>query len=371
MDSPTAPKAGAMLHLRGNTLSEGEPVALPLVQSSMYHLPGDWSGGPSYGRVDNATWEQLEHVLSYLEDAPTLAFPSGMGAISASLFACVKAGSRILIPSDGYYVTRRLSERFLQNLGVAVDQRPTASFAEGGFEGYDVVFAETPSNPGLDLCDLRAISAQVHAAGGILIVDNTTMTPLGQRPLELGADVVVASDTKAPSGHSDVLLGHLATRNADILQAAREWRQFGGGIPGPQEAWLAHRGLETLELRFDRMCSSAEVLAERLAAHPLVQAVRFPGLANDPSHQLAKQQMARFGFLISLTLDSAEQADAFINGCPLLRAATSFGGVHSSAERRARWGDAVAPGFVRLSVGTEPVEELWSAIAAALDSLRA
>ncbi|WP_291732211.1 cystathionine gamma-lyase [Leisingera sp. F5] len=369
MDTPTAPKAGAMLHLRGNTLSEGEPVALPLTQSSMYHLPGDWTGGPSYGRVDNATWEQLEHVLAYLEDAPTLAYPSGMAAISASLFATVKAGAKILIPSDGYYVTRRLSERFLQNLGVQVEQRPTTGFAEGGFDGFDVVFAETPSNPGLDLCDLRAIGDAVHAAGGILIVDNTTMTPLGQRPLELGADVVVASDTKAPGGHSDVLMGHLATRNEDILQAAREWRQFGGGIPGPQEAWLAHRGLETLDVRFDRMCSTAEVLAERLAAHPLVQDIRFPGLASDPSHELAKQQMARFGFLISITLDSSEQADAFINSCPLIRSATSFGGVHTSAERRARWGDAVAPGFVRISVGTEPAEELWSAMAAALEML--
>ncbi|MEX0302034.1 MAG: PLP-dependent transferase, partial [Leisingera sp.] len=178
MDKSTAPKAGAMLHLRGNTLSEGEPVALPLIQSSMYHLPGDWTGGPSYGRVDNATWEQLEHVLAYLEDAPTLAFPSGMAAISASLFATVKAGAKILIPSHGYYVTRRLSERFLRNFGVEVEQRPTASFAEGGFEGFDVVFAETPSNPGLDLCDLRAIARDVHAVGGILIVDNTTMTPL-------------------------------------------------------------------------------------------------------------------------------------------------------------------------------------------------
>ncbi|UWQ56239.1 cystathionine gamma-lyase [Leisingera caerulea] len=370
MDKPTAPKPGAMLHLRGNTLSEGDPVALPLTHSSMYHVPGDWNGGPSYGRADNATWEHLEHVLGYLEDAPVLAFPSGMAAITASLFATVKAGSRILIPSDGYYVTRRLSERFLQNLGVEVEQRPTASFAEGGFEGVDVVFAETPSNPGLDLCDLRAVSDAVHAAGGLLIVDNTTMTPLGQRPLELGADVVVASDTKAPGGHSDVLMGHLATRNEDVLQAARDWRMIGGGIPGPQEAWLAHRGLETLEVRFDRMCNTAEVLAERLAAHPLVQQIRFPGLASDPSHELAKQQMVRFGFLISITLYSAGQADAFINNCPLIRAATSFGGVHTSAERRARWGDAVAPGFVRISVGTEPAEELWSAMAASLDALQ-
>ncbi|MFW8634817.1 cystathionine gamma-lyase [Cribrihabitans pelagius] len=361
-------RPGAMLHLRGNALAKGDPVALPVTQSSMYHLPGDPDGGPGYGRVSNATWEHLEHVLGNLEQAPALAFPSGMAAISASLFATVKAGSRVLIPSDGYYVTRRLCERFLQNLGVVVDQRPTLEFAAGGLEEYDVVFAETPSNPGLDLCPLAEIADAVHAGGGLLIVDNTTMTPLGQRPLELGADVVVASDTKAPGGHSDALMGHLATRNAKVLETAREWRIFAGGIPGPQEAWLLHRGLETLEVRFDRMCSSAEVLAERLSGHSALTALRYPGLPQDPSHALAKAQMERFGFLIGLTLDSKERAEAFINGCPLLRPATSFGGVHSSAERRARWGDGVVPGFVRLSVGIEPVEELWAALSAALDA---
>ena len=210
----------------------------------------------------------------------------------------------------------------------------------------------------------------IDAKGAIVsIADNTTLTPLGQRPLDLGVDVVVSSDTKSMGGHSDALMGHVATRDAARLEAMGEWRSFSGSIPGPQEAWLAHRGLETLDVRFDRMCSTAEVLAERLAAHPLVREIRFPGLESDPSHALAKQQMSRFGFLISITLDSAGQADAFINNCPLIRSATSFGGVHTSAERRARWGDAVAPGFVRISVGTEPAEELWSAMAASLDAL--
>ncbi|WP_170336932.1 cystathionine gamma-lyase [Ruegeria arenilitoris] len=363
------PKTGEMLHLRGNALDKGEPVALPLTQSSMFHLPGAPDGHATYGRVDNPTWVHLEHVLSHLEDAPCLTFPSGMGAISAALFATVTAGSRILIPSDGYYVTRLLADRFLSRLGVSVEERATTEFSTGGFEGFDVVFVESPSNPGLDMIDLAAVAAEVRAAGGTTIADNTTMTPLGQRPLDLGIDVVVASDTKAMGGHSDLLMGHVASRNTQIMERVEEWRRVSGAIPGPHEAWLLHRGLETLDVRFDRMCSSAQVLAERLATHAEVKQIRYPGLQDDPAHSLAKSQTSRFGFLLSLTLENEAKAEQFINTCPLLRPATSFGGVHSSAERRARWGDEVDPAFVRLSVGCEPVEELWQAMKTSLDTL--
>jgi len=358
-----------MLHLRGNALNAGDPVTLPLTQSSMYHLPGVTEGLRTYGRVDNPTWEHLEHVLAHLEDAPCLTFPSGMGAISAALFATLKAGSRLLIPSDGYYVTRVLAAQFLSGLGVSVTERPTTTFTEGGFDGFDVVFVESPSNPGLDMMDLPAIAAAVRAAGGITIADNTTMTPLGQRPLDMGIDVVVASNTKAMAGHSDLLMGHVASRKAQIMERVEEWRRVSGAIPGPHEAWLLHRGLETLDVRLDRMCSSAQVLAERLADHPAVKHIRYPGLPSDPSHALAKVQTSRFGFLLSITLDSEDKAEAFINSCPMLRPATSFGGVHSSAERRARWGDDVDPAFIRLSAGCEPVEELWQAIEASLNAL--
>jgi len=364
-----AHKLGEMLHLRGNALEKGEPVALPLTQSSMYHLPGQPDGHATYGRVDNPTWVHLEHVLSHLEDAPCLSFPSGMAAISAALFATVQAGSRLLIPSDGYYVTRLLADRFLSRLGVVVEERPTTGFADGGFEGFDVVFVESPSNPGLDMIDLADVARQVRAVGGITIADNTTLTPLGQRPLDLGIDVVVSSDTKAMGGHSDMLMGHVASRDAQIMERVEEWRRVSGSIPGPHEAWLLHRGLETLDVRFDRMCASAQVLAERLSTHPVVKHIRYPGLPNDPSHALAQAQTTRFGFLLSLTLESEDKAEAFINTCPLLRPATSFGGVHSSAERRARWGDAVDPAFIRLSVGCEPVEELWQALEASLNAL--
>lgn len=365
-DPKVPPKAGQMLHLRAEGLAPGEPVSPPLVQASMYHLPGAPDGLAGYGRVDNATWESVEQVLSHLEDAPVVLFPSGMAAISSALFACLSAGDRVLLPSDGYYATRLLAETFLSGLGVEVVQRPTSSFSDGGFEGFRVVFIETPSNPGLDVIDIAAVADAVRDAGGITIVDNTTMTPFGQRPLALGADIVVASDTKAPGGHSDALMGHVACRDEAVLARVRDWRKLSGAIPGPVEAWLLYRGLETLEVRFARMCDAAEVIATRLADHPKVKSIRFPGLADDPSFDLSTRQMIRFGFLCQVTLTSAAEADRFINDCPLLQPATSFGGVHSTAERRVRWGDAVDPASLRLSVGCEPVEELWTAMERAL-----
>jgi cystathionine gamma-lyase len=361
-------RAAALLHLRRQTLAKGDPVPLPLTMAAMYHLPGDPAGARSYGRTDSPTWEALEHALAHLEDAPVLAFPSGMAAISAAFFAVLRAGDRMLIPSDGYYTTRLLADRFLARLGVSVETRPTARFQDGGFDGFRLVFVETPSNPGLDLCDIAMVAERAHAADGLVVADNTTMTPLGQRPLDLGADIVVAADTKSPNGHSDLLLGHVATRDQGLLAEVRDWRKLSGAIPGPFEAWLAHRGLETFEIRYDRMCSTASAIARRLAGHPAVTAIRYPGLPGDPSHNLAMRQMSRTGFLIGLTLASEEQAERFISACPYIQPATSFGGVHTSAERRARWGDAVPPGFVRLSVGCEPPEVLSDAIVAALDA---
>ncbi|SHJ01217.1 cystathionine gamma-lyase [Wenxinia saemankumensis] len=360
-------RAGRLMHGRPG-LERGDPVALPLTMASMFHLPGDPAGAPGYGRVDNPVWEEVERQLSILEGAPALLFPSGMGAISAALMAGLKAGDRVLLPSDGYYTTRLLADRVLARFGVAAAYRPTARYGEGGFDGFAAVFVETPSNPGLDLCDLAAICAAVRAAGGVTLVDNTTMTPFGQRPLELGADVVVASDTKAPSGQSDVILGHLATRDAALFEAAKDWRKLSGAIPGPFEAWQLNRSLPTLEMRFARMCDSAEALAPRLAAHPAVRALRYPGLPDDPGHALARSQMARFGFLIGLTLKDRDTAERFIEAAGLTPA-TSFGGVHSSAECRARWGDDVPGGFVRLSVGCEPVADLSARIVAALDEI--
>ncbi|WP_274628333.1 cystathionine gamma-lyase [Arvimicrobium flavum] len=360
-------RAAEVAHIRRRHLAKGDPVPPPLTMAAMFHLPGEPGNFHQYGRSENPTWEAVEEMLSHLEDAEAVAFPSGMAAISAVLFGLLRAGDRVLLPSDAYYTPRVLAERFLKSFGVTTDLRPTASFMEGGFDGYRLVYVETPSNPGLDLCDLSAVTSAAHEAGALVVADNTTMTPYGQRPLEFRVDVVVSADTKAPNGHSDTLFGHVASNDPTIVAAVREWRKLSGSIPGPFEAWLVHRGLETLDVRFDRMCRTAETIAPRLSAHPAVRNIRFPGLPTDASHDLARTQMKRFGFLIGLTLASESAAERFINECALIQPATSFGGVHTSAERRARWGDAVAPGFVRLSVGCEPTEELWKALETALD----
>jgi len=362
-------RAAQLQHLRRHGLKKGDPVPLPLTMASTFHLPGEPGPFYQYGRSENPTWDAAEEMLTHLEDAPAVAFPSGMAAISAVILGLLKAGDRMLLPSDGYYTPRVLAERFLGRFGIGFDLRPTSSYLDGGFDDYRLVYVETPSNPGLDLCDIAAVASAAHAAGALVVADNTTMTPVGQRPLDLGVDVLVAADTKAPNGHSDVLFGHVASRNPDVIATVREWRKLAGAIPGPFEAWLLHRGLETLELRFERMCASADALAPRLRAHPAVRALRYPGLPDDPSHNLAATQMLRFGSLIGLTLEDAAKAEAFIDNCALLQPATSFGGVHSSAERRARWGDAVEPGFVRMSVGCEPAEELWEALSASLDAV--
>jgi len=346
-------------------LEKGQPVAPPLVTASMYHHPGDPDGSASYGRSDNATWQATEHLLSHMEQADSLLFPSGMAAIAAPFYALLKAGDRLLIPTDGYYATRLLADEFLARMGVQVEQRPTRGFSDKGFDGFAMVFVETPSNPDLDLCDLAATATAAKQAGAITVADNTTMTPFGQRPLDLGIDIVVASDTKAPSGQSDILMGHIATRNPDFMARMEQWRRLSGSIPGPHEAWLLHRSLETLELRFDRMCTNADLIAQRLA-DKMPGKVLYPGLEMHPDHALAKRQMARHGFLIGATFISKQAAEDFINTCTMLRPTTSFGGTHSSAERRARWGDDVEEGFVRISIGCEPVEELWRSIEAAL-----
>ncbi len=361
-----ARRVARLLHHRKPGLGQGDPIVPPIVPSATFHLPSVQSGSTIYGRNGNPTWDAVEAQLSLLEDAEAVSFPSGMAAIAAALFATLKAGDRLAIPSDGYYVTRVLSDGFLKPLGIVVEPIPTAAYATQDFSGVTVVYLETPSNPGLDVVDIAAVASRAHKAGARVIADNTTMTPLLQRPLDLGCDLVVAADTKAPAGHSDVLFGHVAGRDAALMARVRDWRRMAGAIPGPFEAFLVHRGIETLEVRLERMCTSAAVIADRLTAHPAVTGLRFPGLPGDPSHWAVGGQMANGGFLIGFQLADAGAAEGFLSRCPLIEQSTSFGGTHSAGERRARWGDAVPEGFIRLSVGVEPVEVLWTAINAAL-----
>ncbi len=359
----------AMLHGATGKLKKGDPISPPIVTSAKYKLPGEPDTPYIYGRYANPTVEAAEAALSVLECAPVIAFPSGMAAATAALMTTCKAGDRILLPSDGYFSVRVLQEDFLKDRNLVVDTLATAKMAESDLQAYAMVWLETPSNPGLDVCDIAAIARKTKAAGATLVVDNTTATPLLQDPLSLGADLAMVSDTKAMSGHSDVLFGHIATRNEDLLDRIRQWRKLSGAMPGPLEAFLVHRGLMTLELRLERMCANAMILAPVFAAHPAVKAIRYPGLSSDPSFALAQSQMAQPGFMIGLEFASKKIADRFIEDCPAIFPATSFGGVHTSAERRARWGDDVSDAFVRLSVGCEPESTLVSAITGALDDL--
>lgn len=359
----------ALLHHRDATLERGDPVALPITATSTYYTPGSPLAEYTYTRDGNPTWSAIEDQLAILEGAPCIAFPSGMAAIAGVLYTQLKPGDRLIMASDGYFAARALVEEFIAPLGIEVAYYPTAGFETVDLTGAALVWIETPSNPGLDVCDIALVAARAHSAGAKLALDNTTATPLLQSAFALGVDIVAMADTKAMNGHGDALFGHVASNDEAVIGAVKRWRKLSGNIPGAHEAALVHRGLETLDVRLERMCASAGVIAARLAAHAGVSHVRYPGLKGDPSHEIAAKQMARFGFLIGFELASAAAADAFLLACRGIITATSFGSAHSSAERRERWGDNVAPGFIRLSVGLEPCEALWAEMTAALDAI--
>lgn len=345
------------------------------VFAAHYHLPGDLDGAPyTYGRDGNPTWTALERAVAELEApgddrAEAVTFASGMGAISAVLFSQLRPGDAVVLPSDGYNLLNVLRER-LRGFGIEVRTAPTAGEAQLALlDGAKLLWIESPSNPGLDVCDIRRLADAAHERGALVAVDNTLATPLGQRPLDLGADLAVASGTKAFSGHGDVLLGYVACRDAELAASVRAWRKIVGAIPGPMEAWLAHRSLATLDVRTQRQAGNALAVAEALLARPEVTGVRHPGLPGDPAHDLAVRQMRRFGCVVSFTLPGKEFADRFLAALRLVGDATSFGGVRSTAERRGRWGgDDVPEGFVRLSVGVEDAADLVADVRRALDA---
>ena len=334
--------------------------------ASYYHLEGDPdSAAYVYGRYGNPTWTMLEGALAELEGGPAVSFASGMAAVSAVLLPLLRPGDVLVIPADGYPAVRTLAEGQLAECGVEV--RRYRAGEEVPVEGAKLVWLETPSNPGLEVTDIAAV---VGRAGGALVaVDNTLATPLGQRPLELGADFSVASDSKHLTGHGDLILGHVAARDQAHADALAAWRTATGAVPGPFEAWLAHRSIATLELRLERQCATAQALAERLLFRQDVDSVRYPGLTGDPAHELARRQMHNHGTVVSFTLSGREHAERFLAACRLVAQGTSFGGVRSSAERRARWGGNDVPeGFIRFSVGCETPEDLLADVEQALDA---
>jgi cystathionine gamma-lyase len=343
------------------------------VLSSTFHLglPADATPPDFYGRADNPTWRALEAAIGRLDGGECVSFSSGMAAVAAVLRLAAPRGALVL-PADGYYLARSLAHGELAPLGVEVREVPTAAgWPVGVLDGAGLVLVETPSNPGLDVIDSAAAAAGAHRVGALLAVDNTTATPLGQRPLELGADLTIASDTKALAGHGDVVLGHVSVRDGDLLVRLREARTRGGAVPGPMEAWLAHRGLATLDLRLARQAANAAALVGLLRDHPAVAEVRWPGHPDDPSHAVAARQMRRWNGVLGFTLPSVEAVGEFLAASRLVGSATSFGGLRTTADRRRRWGDDVQAGQVRLSAGCEDPADLVADVRAALDAVRA
>ncbi len=347
----------------------GDPVGPGPVLASAYHLSDDeGSEQNTYGRGSNPTWRQLESALAQLEGAEaTLVFGSGMAAITAALRATATPGSVLVVPADGYYQVRRYATESLAPLGITVREATADEICEAA-ETADVVLAETPTNPALDVVDLRRLADVCRRRGARLLVDNTTATPLGQQPLALGADLVVASATKALAGHSDMLAGYIAGSDSELIAAVERERLLAGAILGSFEAWLVLRSLGSVGLRFERQCANALALATALHGHRGVRSVRYPGLPGDPSHPLAAGQMRRFGGLVSIELADEAAVHALVRRSELLVAATSFGGIHTSVDRRARWGDPVADGFARISAGIEDTDDLVADVVAALDT---
>ncbi len=351
----------------------GSPLSPPLVPASVYVSWGEPEPGRGYGRDGNPGWEALEQALGAIEGAEAVAFASGQAA-SMALMLCLAAGrQRIVLPDDGYYNTRALATRLhphgaepapvdLLDLG-AVQREVCAAPA--------VLWAETPINPLLRVADLARLGELAAQARAPMVVDNTVATALLQRPLELGAVASVYSLTKAISGHSDVLLGAVVTRDGELLRGLREWRSLGGGIPGPFESWLALRGMKTLALRITRQSENALAIARYLAGHPRVRAVHYPGVTAATLDVAAAQMTGGFGPLLSFELAgvSAAEADSVIAAARLIVPATSFGGVESSWERRARWPSETAPAaLIRLSAGIEPTADLIADVAQALSA---
>ncbi len=346
----------------------------PISMSATFRSMGTPGGGePVYARFGSPSWEPLENAVATLEgaDLPGVAFASGMAAVAA-VFGLVPVGGTMVVPRLAYNGSIGLA-RTLAAAGAVMLREIDPLDVDGSvaqFEGADLVWLESPTNPTLDVIELPRLLAAARELGVRTAVDNTFCTPLRQRPLELGADIVVHSATKFIAGHSDVLLGMVVASDAGLRERIQGYRTLHGAVPGAFEAWLALRGLRTLEIRLGRAEATAGVIAERLDGHPRVGRVRYPGLPSDPNHERARAQLQGFGAVISCEIDGdAAAAERFVAALRLITPATSLGGVESLAERRRRHPGEPADipeSLVRISIGIEHVEDLWNDIEQAL-----
>lgn len=351
----------------GRPTAVGAPLNVPIVAASNFIL----GSTQAYARDDGTqTWEALEEIVGGLEGGKSVAFASGMAAISA-VFDQLSAGAVVVLPEDCYQGVAGLAAA-----GAARNRWTVERLAVDDTAGWvracahaDLLWLESPSNPLLTVADLAAICAAARKPGSILAVDNTFATPLNQRPLLFGANVSLQSATKFIGGHSDLLSGVATTRDASLWEALRKSRELNGATPGALEAYLAVRGARTLAVRLERAQNNAMVLADRLAEHPLVTVVRYPGLAIHPTHEVARRVLKGYGSVLSFDVrGGAAEADAVCARVRLIRHATSLGAVETTMERRAAipGQEHLPSSLLRISIGIEDVEDLWRDLDSAL-----
>ena len=349
------------LHPETSAITAGRPDAAPdaslnppLIISSTYH-----AGGPvGYGRYGNESWSALEAAIGELEGGATLSFSSGMAAVSA-VFSMLPIGAPVVASNQGYSGVMGLLNQFHASgrLEVRFVEITNTEEVIAAMKGAALVWLESPTNPCLEIADLPALITAAKKLGIGVAVDNTFATPLVQKPLSMGADIVMHSVTKYLSGHSDVVPGSLSTNDEALFKRLEESRRFNGSIPGPFEAWLAVRGIRSFPVRFRAAENNAKNLVTRIAQHPKVTKVRYPG----------------FGAVISFEVDgTAEETQKVCESSLLITHATSLGGIESLWERRRRWAlesPSVPEQLIRLSVGCEHVDDLWEDIQQALSVL--
>jgi cystathionine gamma-synthase len=357
-------------------------IVTPIYQTSTYVQEAvGVNKGYDYSRVANPTRTALQECLASLESATYgVAFSSGLGAVT-TVMHLIDPGDRVVLVADVYGGVYRMTSQVYEPKGYVFEYLPAAEFANLGphlDERTRIVWIESPSNPMLNVIDIAAVADAAHEAGALLVVDNTFATPYLQRPLELGADIVVHSTTKYLGGHSDVIGGFAATNDPTIAERLYFLQKSLGAVPGPFDSWLVLRGIKTLAVRMRQHCENAMAIAIYLSRHPQVEDVFYPGLPTHPGHALAARQMRDFGGMVSFLSTSPEEAAALVGRTKLFQLAESLGGVESLIEVPARMTHASTAGapfappgnLVRLSVGIESAEDLLEDLEAALVSAR-
>jgi cystathionine beta-lyase/cystathionine gamma-synthase len=354
-------------------------VTVPIYQTSTYvqEAVGEHKGY-DYSRVANPTRTALQLCLASLESAEHgLAFSSGLGA-TTTIMHLVSPGDRIVAVNDVYGGVYRMFSQVYEPKGYEFTWLPAGEIGDNLADHLDertrIVWLETPTNPLLNVIDIRAAAEAAHAAGAMVVVDNTFATPYLQRPLELGADIVLHSTTKYLGGHSDVIGGFAATNDPTIAERLQFLQKSLGAVPGPFDCWLVLRGIKTLAVRMRQHCENAQEVAIWLSRNPLVEQVLYPGLPTHPGHTIAAKQMKHFGGMISFLVETEEEAVALVARTKIFQLAESLGGVESLIEHPARMTHAstadapfAAPkNLIRLSVGLESAEDLVADLEAAL-----